>query len=137
MNKDDAKIRLPDGRIAYDCAKLAAIPTEGVFLDDHPNHYIEVTTENTKYGFRTTGAYGGDAIGLAVRPDGSKPKYLAEPTQVNIHGSTWGGSMIKLGYLGVGMYLEMSIQGRTITTSEIQTIRVADLRERAAASKAA
>lgn len=54
------------------------------------------------------------------------PRYCPEPTKANIHGSTWGGSMLKVGFVGRGMRLEFSISGEgTITTSEIQDVREA------------
>jgi hypothetical protein len=53
------------------------------------------------------------------------PKYCPEPREANIHGSTWGGSMLKMGWVGRGMRLEFNLEpwdGHTITTSEIQEI---------------
>jgi len=123
---DAAKINLPDGREAYDCLKLAAIPTEGIFLKDHPDHLIVVQTQNTRYEFISEG---GKVLGRAIKPDGSTPRYLPEQVPVNIHGSTWGGSMLKIGYIGVEMYLEFSTEGvpGTITTSAIVSVQVAAL----------
>ncbi|HSR08507.1 MAG TPA: hypothetical protein VLM42_15250 [Bryobacteraceae bacterium] len=34
------------------------------------------------------------------------PQFCPEPVLVRIHGSNWGGSMIKTAYLGRGMHLE-------------------------------
>ena len=34
------------------------------------------------------------------------PEFCPEPVQVAIAGSTWGGSMLKLQYVGRGMHLE-------------------------------
>src|SRR5438105_5011668 len=95
---EEAKITLPDGREAYDCLKLATIPTEGIFLKDHQDHLIVVQTKNTRYEFINRG---GKVEGVARKQDGTLPKYLTQPQSVNIHGSTWGGSMIKVGYIGV------------------------------------
>ncbi len=33
------------------------------------------------------------------------------PRIVNINGSTFGGSMIRVGFIGIGMYLELSMPG--------------------------
>jgi hypothetical protein len=50
-------------------------------------------------------------------------KYCPTPTPCSIHGSTWGGSMLKMGYVGRGMHLEFGIRGHgTITTTEIEEI---------------
>ena len=53
------------------------------------------------------------------------PEYCPEPIEVSIHGSTWGGTMIRSGFVGRGMHLEFGhprLQG-TITTSRIVDIR--------------
>ncbi len=52
-------------------------------------------------------------------------KYCPTPTKCNIHGSTWGGSMLKMGWIGVGMHLEFSTDKHPhrITTSEIQDVQ--------------
>jgi hypothetical protein len=53
------------------------------------------------------------------------PKYCPEPVLVAIAGSTWGGSMLKLRFLGRGMHLEFHHPEyrAPITTSAIQEIR--------------
>lgn len=35
-------------------------------------------------------------------------KYCPTPREINIHGSTFGGSTLKIGYIGRGMHLEGS-----------------------------
>ena len=52
------------------------------------------------------------------------PKYCPNPVQARIHGSTWGGSMIKIGWIGVGMRLEFStvLHPTAITTTTIQDV---------------
>ncbi len=51
------------------------------------------------------------------------PKYCPQPVQVSHCGSSWGGSMLKLSYIGVGMYLEFRHpQFTTVTTSRIVSI---------------
>jgi len=51
-------------------------------------------------------------------------KYCPEPTKCQIPGSTFGGSMLKMGFVGVGMYMEFVPEplGRTVTTSEIKEV---------------
>jgi hypothetical protein len=126
----DALVKLPDGQIGYDAVKLAEIPTEGIFIKDYPQHVILVRTRNTLYQLFT---YDGTVIGLASKPDGSTPRYLAEKRKINVSGSTWGGSMLKMGYIGIGMHLEfvqlgddLPIQDRVITTSTIENIRIVE-----------
>jgi hypothetical protein len=53
------------------------------------------------------------------------PEYCPEPVLVAIAGSTWGGSMLKMRFLGRGMHLEFHHpEYKTpIVTSPIQEIR--------------
>jgi len=54
------------------------------------------------------------------------PNYCPEPVPVRIAGSTWGGSMLKLRYIGRGMHLEFCHPTyHTITTSRVVAIRTA------------
>ena len=54
------------------------------------------------------------------------PKFCPTPTPCRFAGSTWGGSMIKVGHLGIGMHMELYLlKGRNVgplTTSPIQRI---------------
>ena len=53
------------------------------------------------------------------------PEFCPEPVLVAIAGSTWGGSMLKLRYIGRGMHLEFCHpEYRTpIVTSRIEEVR--------------
>ncbi|MEP6962273.1 MAG: hypothetical protein ABI995_09345 [Acidobacteriota bacterium] len=54
------------------------------------------------------------------------PEFCPEPVLVHISGSNWGGSMIKMNYLGRGMHMEFRHPGYpgSIVTSPIVDIRV-------------
>lgn len=123
---DAAKIKLEDGRVAYDCVKLAQIETEGAWVSGKNRNIPEncdilVRTQNTLYDLRIRG---NEISGLAYRNDGHK-NYLVVRRLINVHGSTWGGSMLKMNYIGIGMHLEFSIPGqKTVTTSEIQSLTI-------------
>ena len=89
----------------------------GVHLGDLPEGFaLEVETENRSYQ-------------LVVHDDGSAdicghPVFCPRPVKVNIHGSSWGGSMLKVAYIGRGMHLEFHHpEYQTITTSRIVEIR--------------
>jgi hypothetical protein len=57
------------------------------------------------------------------------PEFCPQPVLVRIHGSTWGGSMIKEAYIGRGMRLEFRRpEYLPITTSRIVDIREAGVR---------
>ena len=63
----------------------------------------------------------------------SKPLFCPDPVLVDIHGSTWGGSMIMKSFIGRGMRLEFrQPDGATITTSRILEIQERAPRRRAA-----
>ena len=53
------------------------------------------------------------------------PQYCPQPVQVTIAGSTWGGSMLKMRFIGRGMHLEFHhpAYSTAIITSPIQEIR--------------
>jgi hypothetical protein len=55
------------------------------------------------------------------------PKYCPNPVPVRIEGSTWGGSMLKVRFIGRGMQLEFRHPVfRTIITSRIVNIRASE-----------
>jgi hypothetical protein len=91
----------------------------GVYLRDLPDEStLEVATQNRRYT-------------LVLRSDGNAlisghPEFCPEPVEVRIHGSNWGGSMLKAAYLGRGMHLEYrhpKYRG-PIVTSPIVEIRL-------------
>lgn len=92
----------------------------GVHLGDLPDGAeLAVDTENRCYR-------------LVVRSDGScyisgHPVFCPKPTLVSVHGSSWGGSMLKVAYIGRGMHLEFHHPDfQTITTSRILEIRASE-----------
>ncbi len=122
---EQAQILLPDGKVAYDCAKLADIHVDGVRIADYQNHVFVIQTRNTKYVLTSVQ---GRVRGQAFKEDGSAPKYLATEQVVHFHGSTFGGSMIRVGFIGVDMHLEFSTKEESgITTSRILSVQVAPL----------
>ena len=90
----------------------------GVHLRDlTPGTVLEVRTQNRAYTIQYRGS--GQAL------ISGHPVFCPEPVLVNIHGSTWGGSMLKERYIGRGMHLEFCHpEYRTpIVTSRIQEVR--------------
>jgi hypothetical protein len=89
----------------------------GVYLKDlDKGTKLEVQTENRVYQI--------------VVQEGSKalisghPEFCPEPVLVSIHGSSWGGSMLKMAFIGRGMHLEFRHpEYRTVITSPIVEIR--------------
>lgn len=89
----------------------------GVYLDELPNGAaLEVKTQNRFYRIVNHGR--GEAL------ISGHPKFCPHPVLVKIHGSNWGGSMLKVRFIGRGMHLEFRHpEFRTIVTSRIVDIR--------------
>ncbi len=51
-------------------------------------------------------------------------EYFAEPMEATVSGSTFGGGMLKVGWLGVGLRMEIYANGQRTVTSPIQSLRV-------------
>ena len=76
---------------------------------------LKVTTQNREYRLHVQPGY--------VTMIEGHPKYCPKPTRVHINGSTWGGSMLKIGYIGRGMHLEfVHPEYGTVHTSAIREI---------------
>jgi hypothetical protein len=91
----------------------------GVHLGDLPaGAVLEIETENRSYTI--------EYRGLNQALISGHPVFCPEPTLVTINGSTWGGSMIKIGFIGRGMRLEFrSSDFDPITTSVVRDVRAA------------
>jgi hypothetical protein len=80
---------------------------------------VEIETLNRTYTLVSCGK--GDALLHG------HPMFCPEPVRVTIHGSTWGGSMLKHQFIGRGMHLEFAhpAYAGPIITSRIVDIRPA------------
>ena len=93
----------------------------GVYVKDIPvGDVIFIKTQNTLYSLRrvdwdTCEIYG-------------NKRYCPFPTKCVVYGSTWGGSMIKVNFIGIGMHLEVGLLEektcKTVTTSKIEKVFV-------------
>ena len=91
----------------------------GIHLRDlAPGVVLEVQTCQRRYTIVNQG--GGDAL------ISGHPEYCPSPVLVKIHGSTWGGSMLKEQFIGRGMHLEF----RHPNFLPITTSRILEVRER-------
>jgi hypothetical protein len=89
----------------------------GVFLESlPPDTVLQIRTQNHFYTAQLLGE------GAALIS--GHPQYCPQPVQVTIAGSTWGGSMLKLRFIGRGMRLEFHhpAYSMPIVTSTIQEI---------------
>lgn len=89
----------------------------GVFLRDLAlGAVLEVQTSQRWYTIVNQGD--GEAL------ISGHPRFCPEPVLVKIHGSTWGGSMLKEQFIGRGMHLEFRHPAYLpITTSRILQVR--------------
>jgi hypothetical protein len=51
-------------------------------------------------------------------------EYFAEPMEATVSGSTFGGCMLKVGWLGVGLQMEIFANGQRTVTSPVQSLSV-------------
>ena len=51
-------------------------------------------------------------------------KFFPERTRACLSGSTFGGSCLKMGWVGLGLYLEFHAGGQWIITSHVRVIAV-------------
>jgi hypothetical protein len=91
----------------------------GVYLRDlPPGSVLSIRTRNRVYKMVV--------LGHAAALISGHPEFCPEPTEVQVHGSTWGGAMIMTNYLGRGMCLEFEHpRHQVIITSRIVDIRAA------------
>jgi hypothetical protein len=89
----------------------------GVYLYDlAPGDVIEVETRNHAYKLVNRGSGQAHISG--------HPHFCPLPVLVRVEGSNWGGSMLKVSFIGRGMCLEFRHpEFQTITTSPIVEIR--------------
>lgn len=90
----------------------------GVYLTDVPAHNtLQIETENRDYMIMNCGH--GEALIWG------HPVYCPNPVRVRIAGSNWGGSMLKVGFIGRGMRLEFCHPRfpTPIVTSRIRQIK--------------
>ncbi len=119
VNETGADIFMPHPNLSDEVNRnIAQSEIEGgVLLDNLPEgEVLEVETQNRWYTIVNRGS------GCALIS--GHPKFCPQPVPVRIAGSTWGGSMIKLRFIGRGMHLEFRHPTfHTIITSRVVEIR--------------
>jgi hypothetical protein len=78
---------------------------------------IHVRTRNSDYEIFLLDPKSGRAL---VRGG----EYFAEPVDATVSGSTFGGCMLKAGWLGVGLRMEIYANGQRTVTSPVQSLSV-------------
>lgn len=92
----------------------------GIFVKDLPvGKGLRIQTANTLYILRRISDKDYTIEG--------NQRFCPKPEACCIHGSTWGGSMIKIGFIGRDMHLEFStVEYPQVTTSVIKEITEID-----------
>ncbi|HZS04026.1 MAG TPA: hypothetical protein VFD58_04255 [Blastocatellia bacterium] len=50
--------------------------------------------------------------------------FFAEPTEAILSGSSFGGCLLRMGWIGHGLRMEIHAQGRLVVTSPVRSLRV-------------
>jgi hypothetical protein len=80
---------------------------------------LEVRTQNTAYEVTLLSP-------LESRVLIRGGRFFAEPAESYLCGSSYGGNLLKVSWVGVGMRLEVMREGRRIVTSTVQSVNVLD-----------
>jgi len=99
---------------------VAAASSGGVLLDTlDAIDQIEVRTRNTTYHITVLG-------GTEARVLVQGGRYFPVQSEVRLNGSTLGGSLLKVGWIGCGFCMEFMHDGQRITTTRVREIRRLD-----------
>lgn len=99
-------------------AITAAANVPGVSLNELAcGAQVRVQTQNSTYQVLICDPFRRRAVILGGR-------FFQVPTSASVSGSTFGGSLLKHGWIGLGMRLEVQCCGTTIMTSPVQDIGI-------------
>jgi hypothetical protein len=80
---------------------------------------VVVGTCNSRYRFVMLDAGGRNAL--------VEGPYFPQETTVRIEGSTLGGSLLRIGWIGLDLSLELSCGGKRVVTSRVRSIGVVEV----------
>ena len=87
---------------------------DGIHLRDvEPLTTLVVRTHNSRYRILITN-------GTAAIVRGGT--FFPEPTPARIDGSSFGGTLLKVGWIGIGLRMEIVTNGRRIITSPVRDV---------------
>ena len=120
LNRDQHEARLesvPTCDLLDNLTKISPL-VAGVALDAlAPFDTIWIRTLNTDYRLLLLDPKSGRAL-----VEGGH--YFVEPMEALVNGSTFGGSTLKSGWIGVGMRIEMWVNDKLVSTSPVWSVRV-------------
>jgi hypothetical protein len=92
--------------------------TDGILVRDiEPLATLLARTENSVYGIVPLEA---DSSRILIHGG----RFFPEPTEVRFAGSGFGGSFLKVGWVGLGLRMEILWDGQRIITSRVRGIQV-------------
>jgi hypothetical protein len=80
---------------------------------------VSVDTSNSHYRFVMLDDGGSRALVRGGR-------YFDDAAEARIEGSTVGGTLLRRGWIGLGLSMELSVAGRRLGTSRVQSITISD-----------
>jgi len=89
-----------------------------------PGTVLTVHTRHSRYRLVVLGGARVVVSGGSMIPDGSEAR---------LQGATLGGSAVKVGWIGLGLQLELLVGRQRITTSRVQSIDIESVPVRSAA----
>jgi hypothetical protein len=106
-----------------DLSQFAVVSTSGAArsgvdlrsLPDGTNVVVETCNSRYRVVMRE-----GDGFNAVVQGG----RYFRQATEARIEGSTLGGALLKIGWIGIGLFLELSVRGKRILTSRVRSIRI-------------
>jgi hypothetical protein len=109
--------RAPAAARTITCLALQLGDTDGVMLRDlQPGTVVNVDTRHSRYRIVVL-----DGAEQRVIVSGGR---FEDGTEVRADGATAGGSVLKMGWIGLGLRLELSHGHRRILTSPVRSITV-------------
>ena len=96
----------------------AATQAEGIGLSElEAFTTVVVRTANSVYRITTL-----ELRGHTVLVEGGA--FFPERTRALLTGSTFGGSCLRSGWIGVGLHLEFQVGGQTVVTSRVRSVAI-------------
>ena len=108
---------VPSGTATLDGFALAASGPGVALCQLEALTELRVETRNTTYHVMVTRDADVVVQGGAFFPD---------PTHAHVEGASLGGSLLKVGWIGVGLRMEIVADGRRIVTTPVRSIAFAD-----------
>jgi hypothetical protein len=78
---------------------------------------VVVDTRHSRYRFVMLDGSGRNALVEGGR-------YFPQETTARVEGSTFGGSLLNVGWIGLGSFVELSCGGKRIITSRVRSISI-------------